>query len=255
MGRIFIKALLFYPKNKYLAVFTCCLFYTFDVDAQFTISGTIYDSTKLYGVSDVVITSNRGISTISDSLGGYHINVYDGDSISFYYNSRPTVKFAVAKIENQTQFDIALKVRVTSKYRPLKEIVVFTKSYQQQAEENRQEYSKIFNYRRPGLVSNTTPGTPPGLDVNELIRIFQFRKNKQKRAFRDRLIAEDEEKYIDSRFSSQLLRRITHLEGDSLQAYKRRFRPPYEVLVESDDFQFYTYILKTAAEFRKEDQR
>lgn len=219
--------------------------------AQVIISGTIYDSTKLYGVSDVLITSSSGTSAVSDSLGGYSIRVNENDSISFYYNGRPTVKFAVSKIDKYNRFDISLRVRVTSKYRPLKEIIVYSKSYQQQSEENREQYAKIFNYKKPGLVSNTTPGTPPGLDINNLIGIFQFRKNRQKKAFQERLIAQEEEKYIDYRFNSQLLKRITHLEGDSLLAYKKIYRPDYESLVLADDLEFYTYILKTAAEFRK----
>jgi hypothetical protein len=223
------------------------------VNAQMYVKGTVYDSTKLYGVTGVVITSSSGTSTVSDSIGGYSLLVQPADSVTFFYNNKPTMKFTVAKMENPEAFDISLRVKLTSKYKPLKEIQVFSKTYSQQVQENREAYAKVFNFKGGGLVSTSNPNSPPGLDLGQLIGIFQFRKNKQMKNFRNRLLAQEEERYIDYRFNTRLLKRITRLEGDSLRVYQRLYRPDFDSLVEADDVTLYTYIIRTAAEFRRRE--
>ncbi len=99
--------------------------------AQILISGTVYDSTKIYGVSGVLVKSSGGSTSFTDSLGLYRIYVAESDSISFNYRNKPTVKFPVKTISNYNEFNISLRVRVFEKYRPLKEVIVYSKSYRQ----------------------------------------------------------------------------------------------------------------------------
>ena len=215
------------------------------------ISGTVYDSTKLYGVKGVIVRTNSGNFYITDSTGAYHINTTDKDSIYFQYANKPTQKFAVWQIADHGAFDISLPVRVQEKYKTLKGVVIFSRSYKQDSIANRVQYSKAFDYHKPGLSSTMSPGTPPGLDIGELIRIFQFRRNKQRQAFQDRLIAEEQEKYVNAKFNAPLLKRITGLSGDQLQLYRTMYRPPYEFAVMSSELQFYEYILNSSYEFKK----
>ncbi|MEO6289362.1 MAG: hypothetical protein ABIO76_05555, partial [Ginsengibacter sp.] len=78
--------------------------------AQLTISGTVYDSTKLYVVPAVNVSSTSGLTTVTDSLGAYHINVSKIDSISFLYKGKSTVKFPVETMDNYNSFDISLRI-------------------------------------------------------------------------------------------------------------------------------------------------
>lgn len=229
------------------------LFTANTVIAQVILSGRVYDSTKLYVVPGVVVKSTGGGSTMTDSLGAYHINTTEADSISFYYANKPTQKFPVKAISNYNDFDISLQVRVLEKYKLLKEVKVFTKSYKQDSAANRVTYSRVFNYQNPTLRSNSTPGTPPGLDINELINIFRFRKNRQNLAFQNRLIAEEEEKYVNYKFNSTLLKRVTGLSGPPLDKYKLIYRPSYEFLITASELTFYEYILNTADKFKKDE--
>lgn len=223
------------------------------VNAQVMVSGRVYDSTKLYVVPGVVVKSTGGGSTMTDSLGAYHINTSESDSISFYYANKPTQKFPVKSISNYNDFDISLQVRVLVKYKLLKEVKVFTKSYKQDSASNRVTYSKVFQYQNPTLRSSSTPGTPPGLDINELINIFRFRKNRQNLAFQNRLIAEEEEKYVNYKFNSTLLKRVTGLSGPALDKYKLMYRPSYEFLITTSELAFYEYILNSADKFKREE--
>lgn len=221
--------------------------------AQTIISGTVYDSTKLYVVPGVIVKSTGGGSTVTDSLGNYHINTSEKDSIFFYYGNKPTQKFPVKTISNYNEFDISLQVKVFEKFKILKEVKVFSKSYRQDSFENRVNYSRIFNYEKPTLRSNSTPGTPPGLDVNELINMFRFRRNKMNLLFQQRLLADEEEKYINYRFNNTLLKRVTGLTVPLLDKYRLTYRPSYEFLITATELEFYEYILKTAALFKKQE--
>ena len=243
-----------HPRSLKQGIFFYILFFTHPVLAQYTVSGTVYDSTRLYGVTGVVVKSTGGTSALTDSIGGYHIPVFEGDSIYFYYMNKPTVKFPVHSIINYNQFDISLRVRVYEKYRPLKEIFIYSKTHKQDSAENRLDYAKGFNFRKPGIRSSTTEGTPPGLDIDELIGMFQFRKNKHALAFQKRLIEQEQESYINYRFSTTLIHRITGLSGDTLTRYKKQYRPSYAFVATSNELEFYSYILNSYYAFRKQER-
>lgn len=219
--------------------------------AQITVSGNVYDSSRLYAVPDVMVYSTGGATAVSDSVGAYRINVSSKDSISFYYEGKSTIKFPVRDLKNYNGFDISLRVRVKEKYKLLNPVIVFTNSYQQDSAENRENYSQIFGKSSSGIHSTYDPGGPAGLDLDGLIGLFQFRKNKENKEFKNRLIEQEQDQYVDYRFSSKTITRITGLTGDSLEVYKKLYRPDYYFIISCTLAGFYSYILNTSYAFRK----
>lgn len=217
------------------------------------VSGTVYDSTKLYVVPGVIVYSTTGTRAVTDSLGAYHILTKETDSINFFYNGKPTIKFPVKTINNYTAFDISLRVRVKEKYKLLNPVTVFLNSYQYDSLENRETYAKIFGQEKPTIRSTYEPGGPAGIDIDGLIGMFQFRKNKQNLAFKNRLIQEEEDRYVDYRFSSNTISRATGLKGEALEKYKKLYRPTYFFVVNSTLTQFYEYILNTSYRFKRQE--
>ncbi len=220
---------------------------------QIIISGTVYDSTKLYVVPGVSVSSTSGLRTTSDSLGAYHINVSEGDSISFFYKGKSTYKFPVNTINNYNDFDISLRVRIDAKYKLLQGITVYSNTYHSDSAENRMEYSKIFDYEKPGIRSSFETGGPAGLDLDALIGMFNYRKKRENLAFQKRLIEQEQDRYVDYRFSAKVIRRITGLSGDTLERYKKLYRPSYDFVATSTLAQFYQYMLNTSYAFKKEE--
>ena len=145
------------------------------------------DNGKVNFVEAVTVLTSDGKPVFTDSLGRYSISAKNGDSIYFVYNNKPTQKFAVNKIPNAGQFDISLHISVKSKYSVLKEVVVYAKNYKQDSLENRQNYGEVFSYRKNGIETSITPGGGVGLDANELINMFRFKRNKRLKAFQARL--------------------------------------------------------------------
>ncbi len=219
--------------------------------AQIVISGTVLDNTKKNYVEGARVVSTGGMFSITDSMGRYSITVHDNDSLYYTYNNKSTQKFPVRNITTPNDFDISLRIPVQSKYSVLKEVVVYSKTFKQDSLENRETYADVFGYKKPGLSTSIGPGGTVGADVDELINIFRFRRNKRLKAFRARLEEQEKEKYINYRFNKVTVKRITGLESPLLDTFMLWYRPGYDSLAESSEMDFNQYILNAFYQFRR----
>lgn len=207
--------------------------------AQYKIRGTVLDSTRTYPVGFVSVLSTSGRGTMTNIYGEYEIEVGEKDSIWFSYLNKPTVKFPVLKIATPLSFDISLQVNVPV----LNEVRIRPRNYRQDSLQNREDYAKIFNYKKPGLsVAPSQYGAAAGFDVNEIINAFRFRRNRNLRSFQERLLEQEQEKYVDYRFNKAVVRRLTSLSGEELDSFMRVFRPPYFFAIMTNDYDFQKYI-------------
>lgn len=209
------------------------------------------DKGKVNYVEAVQVKSTAGKTALTDSNGRYSIQTNKGDSLYFVYNNKPTLKFAVNTIANTDKFDISIHVPVKSKYGMLQEVIVFGKSYKQEAAENRETYAKVFNYTKPSISSSILPGGGVGLDAGELFDMFRFKRNKRIRKFQLWLEAEEKEKYINYRFSKIFVKRITQIKGAALDSFLIWYRPSYEFASGSSEIEFNQYVLDASYNFRK----
>lgn len=213
----------------------------------FLLKGTVYDSSRIYPLEAVSVLTTAGRGAVTNSQGKYEIEVTLKDSIWFSYLNKPTVKYPVLKITDYTQFDLSLRVNITE----LKEVKVMPRNYKLDSIRNRIEYEKIFNFHRPNISSLTTIGpTGAGIDIDELIRVFQFRKNKNTEKFQERLIEQEQDKFIDHRFSKALVRRLTQLDGTALDSFMMIYKPSFEFTAVSSDYDFQTYIKDAFEKFK-----
>jgi len=221
--------------------------------SQIIVSGTVYDSTKSIPLKAVLIQSGNNNATSTDSNGHYSIITTENDSLTFIYQGKPTAKFAVKQIDNTGNFDIALHVRITEKFKLLKEVKIYSKNYRQDSLQNREQYASIFKYQRPGISPITDSYTGAvGMDLNELINIFRFRRNKQLKRMQVRLMEQEKDNYINYRFNKTTVRRITKLQGKELDLFMREYRPDFDFTENSSLVQFYQYILNASYQFKRE---
>jgi hypothetical protein len=212
----------------------------------YKIKGNVYDSSRNYPVGLVTVLSTSGKGAITNDDGYYEIEVREQDSIWFSYLNKPTIKFPVIKILNPFAFDISLKVNVPV----LKEVKVRQRSYKLDSLQNRQDYAKIFNYQRPGLkVVTPQYGAAAGFDLDEIINMFRFKRNKSMLGFQKRLLLQEEEKFVDHRFSKGLVRRLTSLTGNELDSFMLVYRPSYQFTLITSDYEFQDYIKEAYRRF------
>lgn len=217
--------------------------------AQFRIKGHVYDSTRAYPIERVTVQSTSGHMTMTDSAGAYSILVSEKDSIWFSYLGRPTPKYPVQKMNDPTQFDLALHLKPDV----MREVKIRTRNYKQDSLQNRLDYARAFNFRRPSLGTMTSiTNSGAGFDVQEIIRLFQFRKNKSMERFRERLEQEERDKFVERRFSKGLVKRLTGIEKeDELADFMRKYRPTFEFATGTSDYDFQYFIKIAYQEYKK----
>ena len=158
------------------------------------------------------------------------------------------MKFPVLKIANTLSFDISLQVSVPT----LREVKIRPKNYKFDSIQNRLDYAKIFNYKKPGLKPVTPAyGGAMGFDLDEIINMFRFRRNRSMASFQKRLLLEEEDKFIDHRFNKALVRRLTLLEGAELDSFMRLYRPSYTFTRYAGDYDFQYYIRTALFRFKR----
>jgi hypothetical protein len=213
--------------------------------AQFTtVSGTIYDITARRPLEAVAVLSTSGRGTITDTAGRYSLTVKKTDSIWFSLIGKTTMKYAVDTISNLSGFDVMLHIKATQ----LPEVTVRNRYYRFDSIQNRNDYAKVFNFRKPSLqiinnpTYNTTPGVTAGLDINEIINMFRFKRNRQILALQRRLLQQEQDAYIDHRFKKLFVIKLTGLSGATLDSFMVAYRPDYEFLLTLNDLEFGYYI-------------
>ena len=209
-----------------------------------TISGTVYDITARRPLEAVAVLSSSGRGTITDSVGRYSLTVRVKDSIWFSLIGKTTMKYPVDTITNTHGFDIMIHVKAAD----LPEVKVRNRYYRFDSIQNRKDYAKVFNFRKPSLqlttnrAYNTSPGVTVGLDINEVINMFRFKRNRQILALQRRLIEQEQDAYINNRFKKALVRKLTGLQSPMIDTFMVRYKPEYEFLITLNDLEFGYYI-------------
>ncbi len=232
-------------------LFSLLLISTFSASAQITVQGQVYDISKVNPVENVKVYLNDSLIGLTDSLGRYKIPLNSTDSFYFEYQNKPTQKFTLNQVSNPYKLDISLRVAVPSKYTSLKEVTVYAKSYRQDSIENRKEYADIFDYKKPGLSTSIGPDGTAGADINELINIFRFKRNKRLKKFQQRLEITEQEKYVNFRFNKLFIKRTTNLEPPLLDTFMLWYRPTYEFVAAASEVQLTQYVLLALEQFKK----
>lgn len=232
-----------------ILVLIISIFSFFPVAAQIRVSGIVYDMSQSRPLEAVSVISTSGLGTVSDSLGRYTLIVKETDSIWFSYLNKPTPKYPISSIPNLQRFEISLHVNTTE----LKEIRIMPRNYRIDSIQNRQDYARAFDFQKPGIgsVLSVSPYGGAGLDINEFINMFRFKRNRRMLAFQERLLREEEEKYIDHRFNRALIIRLTQLRGPQLDTFIVRYRPTLEFTEVSSDYEFQEYIKESFKHYQK----
>lgn len=200
---------------------------------QQEVHGTVYDRSRLFAMPGVSVMSTSGRGTMTDSTGQYRLRVTKRDSVYFSYLGKSTAKFPMRSIDLNNPMDVSLAVAVDS----LPLVVVRPKPYRYDSMENRDEYRKVFDYE-PDYLGQGQGGAGINLDM-----LFGARRNRQMMALKERLIEEEQDKYVDYRFNRTLVRRITGLQRPALDIFMKMYRPTYDFIKGCEnDYEFYKYI-------------
>jgi hypothetical protein len=217
-----------------------------------TISGVVYDISGRRPIEAVMVYSKFS-RTQTDSLGRYLITIPAMDSLTFALFGKSTQKFAIAEIEDLSNFNIMIHVSGVD----LPEVTVRNSYYKYDSIQNRMDYAKYFNYEPPGLkLSNQqnvfgNGGLTIGFDVNEIINMFRFKRARNLQFLQNRLIYQEQEKYINYRFTRRFVQKLTKLDGPRLDVFMDYCKPSYPTLALLNDLELGYFIQQKLIQFKQ----
>lgn len=228
--------------------FRCCLLTTLALSLGIAayaqgdlieVKGVVYDITQRVPLDGVSVMGTNGRGTITDSLGRYTLWLRETDSVYFSYQNRVSGKYPVATMQDPRQFSMALHVHTHQ----LPPVTIYGRNYRTDSMANRAAYAKYFNWSRPNpLNSVNVANGGAGMDPNEIINLFRFKRNRQLAALQARLIQEEQDKYVDFRFNKKFVKKVTNMSDPALSKFMYKYRPPYDFVTIVNDLELGYYI-------------
>jgi hypothetical protein len=216
-----------------------------------TVSGVVYDLSGRRPIEAVGVISTSGRGTLTDSMGRYSINVSLKDSIYFTLIGKATMKYPVDTINNLSSFNVMIHVRALE----LPEVKVRNNYYKYDSVQNRKDYAKVFDFKKPTIRLSNAPSYNPGgltvgFDLDEIINMFRTKRNRSILALQNRLLQQEQEKYVNNRYSKAFVRKITKLQSPELDTFMVRYRPEYEVVRLLNDLELGYYIQQSFEQYK-----
>ena len=232
---------------KHLAsiVFFYCIFLS-HLCAQIIVSGKVFDGDAhivMPGVSVLLANSNIGLQT--DVHGRYYLHAKAGDTIRFSFLGYQSKKMVIPAGSEFYSEDIFLFQKNIS----LPGVTVKAiKNYHADSIENRTMNAEIFQYEQKSLGSTLMGSLLSPLGITQTYR--RARKLNSMSKFQDQLISQEHDRFIDRRFSKNLVYLITGLKGHELQEFMKEFRPDYEFTLRANEYDFMEQIKHNYQLFR-----
>jgi len=186
-----------------------------------------------------VINRTQKKTNISDAGGNFKIIAKPGDTITFTSAGyKPDTVFVSAwMFEEKGGYLVALEPNLVE----LPTVRVDeTSNYQKDSIKRKEEYAWVYPVHRRRLIGSETVQDGVGISISP-IDYFGARET-QRRRLRKRLKQEEIDYYIDFRFPSTYVSRVTGLHGDSLRLFLYRYRPSYSFCRKASNEDILLYI-------------
>jgi len=192
--------------------------------AQQFLTGKVFrkDSKEiLVSVSVHNITAQR--YDLSEENGSYKIQAAPGDHVAFSSVGYKADTITITAAMLSADFPVYLAVRAQT----LQAVRVGELSnYQLDSMDRRKEYGWIYDHGSTPRLEKQRQGDGVGVSFNIFRNASSADKSRER--LLTRLKREEQEYYIDFRYSREYVSRLTHLKGDSLQQFMQRYRPTYD---------------------------
>jgi hypothetical protein len=216
------------------------------------ISGMVIDKSSREPLAGALVST--GEKTVrTDKLGEFEINEsYPADSLKI---SAPGYKTLIIAISKTNEF---ITVNLEPKITNLNEVTIYgDKSFKKDSLANRQDFAKQFNYKGPRVIDAFTGGGNyvPGqlISINVLLLVQALtKKSTPEYKFNKILLRDEHEQYVDEHFNRGSVSRVTSLHGDTLSVFLVEYRPSYEFVLKSTDYDMEVYIKDCCKKFQQE---
>ncbi len=214
------------------------------VFSQSTLKGAAYDKltdSLLPGVNIWNLTKGKG--AVANSKGAYHIEADENDQVMFshqgYRNDTVKVEFS--------HLQLGYNPNMQSASHTLETVYVDESYYRRDSIQRRLDNKEIYEQAEKKFVSRSGPTDGVGIAISP--GSFFSKKNQELRKTKQRLEEEEEQAYVDFRFSESYVAYLTKLKGQDLQDFLLTYRPSYKFCRKTDKLNMQKYIAAKLEEF------
>jgi len=216
------------------------------------LTGIVTDKTTRQPLSGALVSLGTA-KAFTDTSGQFEVKVSpSSDTLKIVHFAYKTYMVRIGK---STGFlHIELQPAVIS----LQDVTVRGSSdFKKDSIENRLAFAKQFNYTGPTVKDAFTGNTDkqPGdlISINSLLLIAALtKKSSPEYKFKQKLLSDEHEQYVDERFNKGIVSRITGLKGDTLSAFLTLYRPTYEFVKKATEYDMDVYIKDCLKKFEKD---
>ncbi len=208
------------------------------VNAQQFLTGRIFkkgSTEELISVSIHNITSQR--YDLSEENGNYRIQAVPGDHIAFssvgYKADTVTVTASLLTASYAVYLDIK---PVTLQAVRVGEL----SNYQLDSIDRRKEYGWVYDRSATPHIEKERQGDGVGVGINIFRNTGSAAKERER--LLKRLQKEEQDFYVDSRYNRDYVAKYTHLKGDSLKDFMKKYRPSYDYCRKAATVDILVYI-------------
>lgn len=233
---------------RFIAYIGALFFFFFicqqDIFAQVRMSGMVADQETKTGLPFVSVVNKRTLTgTLSNENGRYYIEAMPGDTIEFSMLSYAQRQIVAPGMSSSQ--DVYLQKRLFE----LQGVNVVGSNHRKDSLAMRDEYGRYFNYRKPGAmdVLKTLPANP----ITALSYLVPSKTRKRKEQFHEQLLYWEKEKYIDYRYSPEIVGKMTKLQSPELDSFMYKYRPGYKFLNDASEYDLLLYIKQSFEDYQR----
>ncbi len=231
-----------YMRLKYFL--TICLLFLFAAAGAQTLKGIVADAVTGKPLSPVVVLNVRtGISVYTDDEGQFSLHAQSGDQIALTFIGYKTMQWKMPPVIGVLQQHIEME---PLSYQ-LDEFVIRTRNYtayQLDSLERSSTYQRALARQRGGSVMSPVSFVAEQLSGRSK-RIFRFQKEFN---------YWEDQRFIDSRYTPDLVHMLTGLEGDTLAAFMNAYPMPYDYARVATELEIKMWIRTNYKTFLKKQE-
>ncbi len=207
------------------------------INAQGKITGIIKDIANDEPIENVTIknvTTNLEVTTPKN--GEWAIVVKRNDLVEIKHLSYETISIRIKSDKNPRFYSLIMRPKTNK----LMEIFVRDKARSYKADSVRSYETYKLILEKPGVDEMSASVAPVAMMSN---------KFRQEQEFKRLYTQWEQEKYVDYLFNPKQLGKWTGLSGDSLQLYMNTYRPTYQYLRNTTDYNYLLYLKESLRAF------
>ena len=229
--------------------YCCCLLLLFSCEgfSQQSFMGKIHKKGSSDLLTSVSIQNySRKKYNLSDLGGNFRIQAGQGDTVLFTSAGYKPDTVVVSAYMLAEPFDIYMEPHVVT----LAAVQVGSMSnYQMDSIERWKDYEWVLPKAKIKLMDRERHGDGVGISLSPQIHTDE---DRQKARLKKRLDEEEQDFYVNFRFSREYVVRLTRFQGDSLQQFMKIYRPTYAFCRDASSQDMLLYVNDSMKKFKKE---